>query len=115
MAHVALADHMDSHVDPWLTMRFSQNLLLNLADQWKCLCLNDKQRLQRVILPFGLRFDNEKFGTAETTPVLSMLSRIQPPYKKMATFKFLSLNQIEEFLRDMQRLQEAMESTASLE
>jgi len=33
----------------------------------------------------------------------------------MATFKFLSLNQIEEFLRDMQRLQEAMESTASLE
>ena len=85
MAHVALADHMDSHVDPWLTMRFSQNLLLNLADQWKCLCLNDKQRLQRVILPFGLRFDNEKFGTAETTPVLSMLSRIQPPYKKMAS------------------------------
>jgi len=112
---VALADHMDSHVDPWIAMRFSQNLLLNLADQWKCLSINDKQRLQRVVLPFGLKFDNEKFGTAETTPVINVLAGNQPVYKKMATFKFLRLNQIEAFLKDMQRLQEAMESTAALE
>ena len=50
--------------------------MTNAARLWMELGLNQRQQLQKVLFPEGLRFDGEKFGTAVTAPVFSYLQQI---------------------------------------
>ena len=47
-------------------LAFAEHVLTNGARLWMELGLDQKQRLQQVLFPEGLRFDGEKFGTAVT-------------------------------------------------
>ena len=47
-------------------LAFAEHLLTNAARLWMEASLDQKQRLQSVFFPEGLRFDGERFGTAAT-------------------------------------------------
>jgi hypothetical protein len=47
-------------------LAFAEHLLTNAARLWMEASLDQKQRLQTVFFPEGLRFDGEGFGTAVT-------------------------------------------------
>lgn len=43
-------------------LAFAEHFLTNVARLWTERPLDQKQRLQQVLFPNGLRFDGEKFG-----------------------------------------------------
>jgi hypothetical protein len=47
-------------------LAFAEHVVTNSARLWTELELVQKQRLQQVLFPEGLRFDGERFGTAVT-------------------------------------------------
>ncbi len=55
---------------------FAETVISNAARLWSDATLEQKQRLQAVLFPDGLRFDGKKFGTAVTCLAFSRLQRI---------------------------------------
>ena len=56
---------------------FAEHLLTNAGRLWMEASLDQKQRLQQVFFPEGLRFDGEEFGTAVTCLAFKQLSSDQ--------------------------------------
>jgi hypothetical protein len=66
-----LSDAVRDQLDVKGVLAFAEHLLTNAAPMW--LGLDEKQELQRVLFPEGLRFDREKFGTAITCSAFKKL------------------------------------------
>ena len=66
LAEIELADVVSEQLDVDGVLAFAEHVLTNAARLWMELGLDQKQRLQQVLFPEGLRFDGEKFGTAVT-------------------------------------------------
>lgn len=56
-------------------LAFAEHVLANASRLWMELGLDQKQRLQQVLFPEGLRFDGEKFGTAVTCLAFKQLAQ----------------------------------------
>src|SRR5712672_2581164 len=61
-----LSAAVENQIDVEGVLAFAEHLLTNAARLWMELALDQKQQLQHVLFPEGLRFDLEKFGTAVT-------------------------------------------------
>jgi hypothetical protein len=66
LAEMELSEATENQLDVEGLLAFAEHLLTNAARLWIELGLAQKQRLQHVLFPEGLRFDGEKFGTALT-------------------------------------------------
>ena len=66
LAEVELHEATIEDVDVVGIVGFAEHLLTNAARLWRAASLDQRQRLQRVFFPEGLRFDGEAFGTAVT-------------------------------------------------
>ena len=66
-------------------LAFAEHLLTNAARLWLEASLDQKQRLQTVFFPEGLRFDGEGFGTAVTCLAFKQLSSDQGVEDGMAS------------------------------
>ena len=62
---------------------FAEHLLTNAARLWMEASLDQKQRLQPVFFPEGLRFDGERFWTAATCLAFSSLQETQEGKSEM--------------------------------
>ena len=54
------------HLDVEGILGFAEYLLTDVSRLWMELQLDQKQRLQKVLFPEGLKFDGQEFGTAVT-------------------------------------------------
>ena len=66
LAEIQLHDAGTDQLDVEGLLAFTEHLLTNAAQFWIELALNQKQQLQKVLFPEGLRFDGRRFGTAVT-------------------------------------------------
>ena len=66
LAEMELNDAVLDQLDIDGVLAFAEHVVTNAARLWTELDLVQKQRLQQVLFPEGLRFDGEKFGTAVT-------------------------------------------------
>ena len=73
LAELELGDAVLDQVDVEGLLAFAEHLLTNAARLWAELELDQKQQLQRVLFPEGLRFDGETFGTAVTCLAFTQL------------------------------------------
>lgn len=54
-------------------LNYAEFVISNPKKLWQDSPLDQKQRLQKVLFPKGLRFGNEGFGTSETAPIYRFL------------------------------------------
>ena len=66
-------------------LAFAEHLLTNAARLWMEASLDQKQRLQTVFFPEGLRFDGEGFGTAVTCLAFKQLAENGEPTSGVAS------------------------------
>ncbi len=83
-----------------------EHVLTNAARLWMELGLTQKQQLQRVLFPEGLRFDGERFGTVVTCLAFKKLGENGGPKSGVASPSIPSWNQIAAWLGQMQKLRE---------
>ena len=69
--------------------------------------MNQKQRLQQVFFPDGVRFDGTKpVGTGATPPIFNYLSQVSE-LKDLVDQNIASWNQLSGWLREIAALREA--------
>jgi hypothetical protein len=68
-------------------LAFAEHLVTNAARLWMELPLDQKQQLQQVLFPEGLRFDGEKFGTAVTCLAFKQLAESKGDESSLASPK----------------------------
>ena len=73
---------------------------------------DQKQRLQQVFFPDGLRFDGEEFGTSVTCLAFKQLSSDQAEKSEMVALRPPSWNQIIGWLREMESLRKSSDRVA---
>src|SRR5262249_60434613 len=66
LAEIELNDAVLDQLDIDGVLAFAEHVVTNAARLWIELDLIQKQRLQQVVFPEGLRFDGVEFGTAVT-------------------------------------------------
>ena len=66
LAEFELSDAVTEHLDIDGILAFAEYLLTDVSRLWTELGLDQKQRLQKVLFPEGLKFDGREFGTAVT-------------------------------------------------
>ena len=66
LAEMELSSAAEDQLDVEGALAFAEHLFTNAARLWMELCLDQKQQLQQILFPEGLRFDGEQFGTAVT-------------------------------------------------
>ena len=74
LAQMELSAAGENELDIEGALAFAEHLLTNAARLWMELALDQKQQLQQVLFPEGLRFDGEKFGTAVTCLAFKQLA-----------------------------------------
>ena len=85
LAEMELSEATENQLDVEGALAFAEHLLTNAARLWTELDLDQKQRLQQVLFPEGLRFDGEKFGTAVTCLAFKQLDETGEPKSVMAS------------------------------
>jgi hypothetical protein len=66
LAEIELNDAVLDQLDIDAVLALAEHVVTNAARLWIEVDLVQKQRLQQILFPEGLRFDGEKFGTAAT-------------------------------------------------
>jgi hypothetical protein len=70
--------------------------------------LDYKQRLQRLFFPEGIAFNGNRFNrTAATAPFFNYLAPSECADEKMVSRIFTSWNQLDQWLRQVERLRQA--------
>ena len=85
LAQIALREAELEELDVGGVLAFAEHLLTNAARLWMEASLEQKQRLQHVFFPEGLRFDGQEFGTAVTCLAFKQLSSDQRVEVRMAS------------------------------
>ena len=66
MTEAELSEAIVDHLDMEGLLAFAEHLITNAARLWIAVGIDQKQQLQQVLFPEGLKFDGERFGTAVT-------------------------------------------------
>jgi hypothetical protein len=85
LAEIELNDAVLDQLDIDGVLAFAEHVVTNAARLWMELDLVQKQRLQQVLFPEGLRFDGERFGTAATCLAFKKLDGNSGPEFGMAS------------------------------
>lgn len=85
LAEMELSEATENQLDVEGLLAFAEHLLTNAARLWMELGLEQKQQLQRVLLPEGLQFDGERFGTAVTCLAFKQLEKSTEPRSEVAS------------------------------
>jgi site-specific DNA recombinase len=85
LAEMELSAATEKQLDVEGALAFAEHLLTNAARLWMELGLDQKQQLQQVLFPEGLRFDGEKFGTAVTCLAFKQLAENGEPRSEVAS------------------------------
>lgn len=107
LAEMELADAVLEQFDVEGVLGFAEYLLGNVERLWMELGLDQKQQLQRVLFPEGLRFDGEKFGTAVTCLAFKQLAENGELESSLASPVLASWNQITSWLQQIDGLRRA--------
>ena len=78
LAELDVRDARLDELDVEGILGFADHLLTNAARIWTEASLDQRQRLQQVFFPEGLRFDGEAFGTAVTCLAFSDFEALRP-------------------------------------
>ena len=79
--HEARLDELDVEG----VLGFAEHLLRNVGRAWLEASLDQRQRLQQVLFPEGLRFDGEAFGTAVTCLAFKDFGELRPTGTDLAS------------------------------
>ncbi len=85
LAKIELHEAELEELDVEGVLAFAEHLLTNAARLWMEASLDQKQRLQAVFFPEGLRFDGEEFGTAVTCLAFKQLPSDRTAESSMAS------------------------------
>ena len=66
-------------------LNFAEHVILNAARLWTEFSSDQKQRLQKVLFPEGVRFENGVIQTAATCCVFKLLPEVQGEKSSLAT------------------------------
>ena len=81
-------------------LAFAERVLPSASNLWVQSSLAQKQRLQRVFFPDGVRFDGKRLvGTGTTLPVFNYLNPISDEKKELVAQIFTSSNQLTSWVR----------------
>ena len=107
LARIELEDARLEEIDVEGLLGFAEHVLANAARLWTEASAEQKQRLQSVLFPEGLRLRDGRFGTALTCLAFTQLAEIQTRESGMASLSIPSWNQILGWLRQMDSLRKA--------
>ncbi len=85
LAEMEIADAKLEAVDIEGVLAFAETVLTDASGLWTAASLDQKQRLQGVLFPEGLRFDGREFGTAATCLAFKQLRGSEPVVEAMAS------------------------------
>ena len=88
-------------------LAFAEHVVANSASLWTEIDRVQKQRLQLVLFPEGLRFDSERFGTAVTCLAFKKLDGNGGSNSGMASLMPASWNRVMPWLRAVDELRRA--------
>ncbi|MDG2307222.1 MAG: recombinase zinc beta ribbon domain-containing protein [Candidatus Binatia bacterium] len=109
LVRTELHDEELAEIDVEGVLNFAEVLLLDTRRLWIEGNLAQRQRLQKVLFPAGITFDQENgFGTAETASFFRWLAAVPGSENRKATLAVSSLNQIYGWLRRVSRLRDAL-------
>ena len=74
LAEIELSDAVAGHLDVEGILGFAEHLLTDVSRLWVEAPLDQKQRLQQVLFPEGLKFDGKEFGTVATCLAFKQLA-----------------------------------------
>jgi len=90
-------------------LAFAERVLPSASNLWVQSSLTQKQRLQQLFFPDGLRFDGKRIvGTGTTLPVFNYLSSISEQNKELVDQNSASWNRIIDCLRLIQAVRRAV-------
>jgi hypothetical protein len=112
IVRIELEDARLEELDVEGLLGFAEHLLHNAARLWMEAELDQKQRLQRVLFPLGLRFRDGAFGTATTCMAFSCLGEDSESREALASPTTPSWNQIAAFLTSMRQLRYSVDFVA---
>ena len=107
LAEMELSSATENQLDVEGAVAFAEHLLTIAARLWTELGLDQKQQLQKVLFPEGLRFDGERFGTAVTCLAFKQLDESGEAKSGMASPIPASWNRIVPWLRAVEELRRA--------
>ena len=85
MVEIELHEARLDELDVEGVLCFAEHLLRNVGRAWLEASLDQRQRLQQVLFPEGLRFDGEAFGTAVTCLVFKDFGELRPTGTDLAS------------------------------
>ena len=85
LAELELSDAVTGHLDVEGILGFAEYLLTDVSRLWIEMPLDQKQRLQKVLFPEGLKFDGVKFGTAVTCLAFKQLAESEGGKSSLAS------------------------------
>ena len=89
-------------------LAFAERVLPSASNLWVQSSLAQKQRLQQVFFPEGVRFDGTKLvGAGATLPVFNYLNPVSDEKKELVDQNSVSWNQLSGWLREIAALREA--------
>ena len=106
LAEMAANDAKLEAFDVEAVLNFSEHVILNAARLWTEFSLEQKQRLQRVLFPEGVRFSDAGFGTAATCLIFNLLQQPEAQKTSLAAQTVTGWNQIVQWLHEVNLLRE---------
>ena len=85
LAEIEMRDAQLEALDVEGVLGFAEHVLTNAARLWIEASLEQRQRLQQVFFPEGLRFDGESFGTAVTSLAFNGFGQLRPTGTDLAS------------------------------
>ena len=91
-----------------LPRAFAERVLPSASNLWVQSSLNQKQRLQQLFFPEGVRFDGKRIvGTGVTLPAVNYLSPVSESKKEVVAQNRGSWNQVSSWLARLSGLRDA--------
>jgi hypothetical protein len=88
-------------------LAFAKRVLPSASNLWVQSSLAQKQRLQQVFFPDGIRFDGQRLvGTGTTLPVFNYLNPIWDEKKELVDQTGASWNRVALWLRQLESLRQ---------
>ncbi len=89
-------------------LAFAERVLPSASNLWVQSSFAQKQRLQRVFFPEGIRFDGKKLvGTGTTLPVFNYLSPVSHGKGELVDLNSASWNRVQEWLSRLEAVRRA--------
>jgi site-specific DNA recombinase len=111
LAEIALHDASVEELEIDTLLRFADRVLGDTSRLWLDSSVEQRQKLQRIVFPNGLRFSNEEgFGTPVTGPLFNSLETIRTDLSSLASQTVSTLNTLAHVIRESMPLYEVCHS-----